>query len=160
VLFSSVGLVSRDPCDSTKGTFPAGSASSVDGLLAAMTSWPGFQVGSPRSITVGGASGKEVAVTSTKTTAVCPGAVVWQTPQGTAFDGYPMVAERPKGYTAQFVLLDVAGAVLVIRTTDFPGPSPAEVGNGVAPDPGRHVADQQALHAILGSLRFGAPPAP
>ena len=160
VLFSSVGLVSRDPCDSTKGTFPVSSASSVNGLLAAMTSWPGFEVGSPQSITLGGVTGKQVAVTSTKTTAVCPAAVVWQTPQGTGFDGYPMVAEQAKRYTAEFMILDVAGAVLVIRTTDFPGPSPAEVSNGVAPDPGRHLADQETLHSILDSIRFGAPPAP
>jgi hypothetical protein len=154
VLFSSVGLVSKDPCDAAKGTFPAGSTSSVDGLLAAMTSWPGFQVSKPRSITVGGASGKQVAVTSTKTNAKCPAPIIWQTPQGTGFNGYPEVGAKPKGYTAQFLLLDVAGKVLAIRTTDFPETTPTELGQGVAPDPGRHLADQQTLHAILDSLRL------
>jgi hypothetical protein len=85
----------------------------------------------------------------------CPTAVVWFTPQGTEFDGYPMVSENPKGYTAQLLIFDVGGEVLAIRTTDFPGPSPAEVSQGVAPDAGRHLADQKTLHAILDSLRFG-----
>jgi hypothetical protein len=61
-LFSSVGLVFRDPCDLTKGTFPSGSTNSVDGLIDAMTKWPGFQVSPPRPTTLGGVQGKQVAV--------------------------------------------------------------------------------------------------
>jgi len=154
VLFSSVGLVSRNPCDSTKGTFPAGSTSSVDGLIAAMRSWPGFQVGAPQSITLGGASGEQVSVTSTETSASCPDPVIWQTPQGTGFNGYPMVGDKPKGYAGQFAILDVDGGLLVLRTTDFPQTTATELGQGVAPDARRHAADQKTLHAILGSLRF------
>jgi len=154
-LFSSVGLVSRDPCDSSTGTFPADTAKSVDGLIAAMTQWPGFEVGTPRAITLGGASGKQVAVTSTKTSAECPNAVIWLTPQWTAFNGYPEVGAKPKGYAAQFMLLDVAGEVLAIRTTDFPETTATEIDQGVKPDPKRHLADQETLHAILDSLQFG-----
>jgi hypothetical protein len=154
-LFSSVGLVFRDPCDLTKGTFPSRSTNSVDGLTAAMTSWPGFEVGQPHSVNVGGASGKQVAVRSSKTTTDCPDGVIWWTPQGTAFNSYPEVADRPDTYTAQFQIFDVGGDLLAIRTTDFPDPTPTEVGQGVKPDSGRHVADQKTLHAILDSLRFG-----
>jgi hypothetical protein len=154
IVFSSVGLVSRDPCDSTKGTFPPGSTSSVDGLIAAMRSWPGFQVGAPRSITLGGASGKQVAITSTETSATCPAPVIWQTPQGTAFNGYPMVGAKPKGYAGQFLILDVDGGLLVLRTTDFPQTTATELGQGVASDAKRHSEDQRTLHAILDSLRF------
>jgi len=155
-LFSSVGLVSRDPCDPTLGSFPAGTAKSVDALIAAMTHWPGFDVSTPRAIALGGASGKQVAVTSTKTSKQCPTAVLWQTPQGTGFNGYPEVGAKPKEYTAQFVLLDVAGEVLAIRTTDFPQTTATEMEQGVKPDPKRHVADQQTLHTILESLRFSS----
>jgi hypothetical protein len=155
VLFSSIGLVSRDPCDAAKGTFPAGSTSTVDGLIAAMKSWPGFQVGTPQSVTVGGVPGKQVAATSTETTATCPAPVIWQTPQGTGFNGYPMVGVHPKGYTATFQLVDVDGKVLAIRMTDFPQTTQTELGQGVASDPSRHAADQRTLHAILDSLRFG-----
>ena len=153
-LFSSVGLVSRDPCDPTKGTFPADAANSVDGLIAAMKGWPGFEVGAPRSITLGGASGKQVAVTSTKTSTECPNPVIWQTPEGTGFNGYPEVGAKPKGYTAQFMVLDVAGEVLAIRTTDFPQTTQTEMDQGIAPDPKRHVADQKTLHAILDLLQL------
>jgi len=155
-LFSSVGLVSRDPCDSSKGTFPANSVNSVDGLLAAMTTWPGFQVGQPRSITLGGASGKQVSVAASKTEAECPTPVIWQTPQGTGFNGYPEVGAKPKGYTATFLLLDVAGEVLAIRTTDFPQTTSTELGQGVKRDPTRHLADQRTLHTILDSLRLSS----
>jgi len=157
-LFSSVGLVARDPCDSTKGRLPIGSTSSVDWLVAAMTSWPAFEVSPPRAISLGGAPGKQIAVTYTRTTAECPSAVIWRTPQGTSIDGYPMVAEQPKRYTGQFLILDVQGEVLVIRTSDFPQTSPFEISQGIAPDPGRHRADQQALHDILDSIRFGEGP--
>jgi hypothetical protein len=154
-LFSSVGLVFRDPCDLTKGTFPSGSTNSVDGLIDAMTKWPGFQVSQPRPTTLGGVQGKQVAVTSSKTNTVCPDGAIWSTPQGTAFNSYPEVADRPDAYTAQFQIFDVGGDLLAIRTTDFPDPTPTEVGQGVKPDSGRHVADQKTLHAILDSLRFG-----
>jgi hypothetical protein len=155
VIFSAVHAVRLEPCDPAKGTFPTGSTDSVDALVAAMASWPGFEVSSPRAITLGGATGKQVAVSSTKTATSCPNAVVWETPQGSVLDGYPMVAERPKAYTAQFLILDVDGELLAIRTTDFPQPSPFEVSQGIAPDPGRHRAEQQTLHAILDSIRFG-----
>ena len=155
-LFSSVGLVARDPCDSTKGTVTAGATNSVDGLIAAMTHWPGFEVGTPRAITLGGASGKQVAVTSTKTSTECPNPVIWQTPEGTGFNGYPEVGVKPKGYTAQFMVLDVAGQVLAIRTTDFPQTTQTEMDQGVKPDPKRHLADQQTLHTILESLRLSS----
>ena len=52
-----------------------------------------------------------------KTAAKCLTPVIWQTPQGTGFNGYPEVGAEPKGYTAPFLLLDVAGEVLSIRTT-------------------------------------------
>ena len=155
VLFSAVGAVWRDPCDSSKGTFPAASTNSVDGLLIAMASWPNFDVSAPRSIALGRATGKEVAVSSRMTTTDCPNGVIWHTPQETAIDAYPMVAERASAYTAQFLVLDVGGEVLAIRTTDFPQTSPFEVSQGIAPDPGRHRAEQATLHAILDSIRFG-----
>jgi hypothetical protein len=154
-LFSSVGLVFRDPCDLTKGTFPSGSTNSVDGLIDAMTKWPGFHVGQPRPTTLGGVQGKQVAVTSPKTNTVCPDGAIWSTPQGTAFNSYPEVADRPNAYTAQFQIFDVGGDVLAIRTTDFPDPTPTEISQGVKPDPVRHAADQKTLHAILESLQLG-----
>jgi hypothetical protein len=155
VVLSAVGAVMRDPCDVSKGRFPTAATDSVDGLVAAMTSWPGFEVSAPAAITVGGKPGTLVAVSSRKTVTDCPNGVIWDTPQGTAFDAYPMVAERALGYTAQFRILDVGGEIVAIRTSDFPQPSPFEVSQGIAPDPGRHRAEQQTLRDIVASIRFG-----
>jgi hypothetical protein len=154
-VFLSVGAVSRDPCDLSKGTVPADQTTTVDGLIAAMTRWPGFHVGRSEAVAIGGFPGKQVQVTATPTVTSCPNATIWTTPQGTPVDGYPMVAERPDAYPTQFIVVDVHGELLVLRTTDFPGRSPVEVSQGRQPDPVRHVADQQTLHAILDSIQFG-----
>jgi hypothetical protein len=158
VVFASVGIVSRDPCDSSAGTFPVVQTSSVDGLTAAMASWPGFEAGEPRPIKIGGAQGRVIALTSSETAATCPLAVMWKTPQGTALDGYPLPVSKGGPYTAQYYVLDVGEELLVIRTTDFPQPSPFEVQQGLPPEPERHRSDQQTLHAILDSIEITEAP--
>jgi hypothetical protein len=155
VIFSSVGAVSRDPCDLSKGTVPPDQTKTVDGLIGAMARWPGFHVGPSKPVVIGGIQGEQVQVTATPTVASCPNATTWTTPQGTPVDGYPMVAERPDAYPAQFIVLDVNGELLVLRSTDFPQPSPLEVSQGRPADPGRHRTDQATLHDILDSIRFG-----
>ena len=155
VIFISVGAVSRDPCDLSRGTVPADQTKTVDELIGTMARWPGFHVGRSEAVMIGGFQGKQVQVTATPTVASCPDATIWTTPQGTPVDGYPMVAERPDAYPAQFIVVDVHGELLVLRTTDFPGRSPLEVSEGRQPDPVRHAADQHTLHAILDSIRFG-----
>ena len=158
LVFAAVGVVSRDPCDSSRGTFPIAQTSSVNGLIAAIGSGPGFEAGQPRPITIGGAQGQVVALTSSETVTVCPLAVLWKTPQGTALDGYPMIARKAGPYTGQFYVLDVGGELLVIRTSDFPQVSPFEVEQGLPPEPERHRSDQQSLHAILDSIRITEAP--
>ena len=155
ILFISPGRIRVDPCDPAAGFVPP--AATAADAVGAMERWPGFQVGSQQPISIGGYGGLLVEVTSTKTSLTCPTAEVLETSAGTAIDGYPMagqVTNRP----AQFRILEIAGKLLVIRTTDFPQESPFEVSQGVAPDPTRHVADQVALHAILDSLRFATHP--
>ena len=122
-----------------------------------MQRWPGFSVGTPQPISMGGYDGFLVEITSTKDSTACPTAALWETPSGTAIDGYPMVAQsatRP----AQFRILEIGGQLLIIRTTDFPGQSPFEETQSIAPDATRHAADQPALRAILDSLRFAPSP--
>jgi hypothetical protein len=155
VIFSSIGSVSRDPCNLAKGTVPADQTKTVDGLIGAMARWPGFHVGRSKPVVIGGVQGQQVQVTATPTQATCANATTWTTPQGTPVDGYPMVAERPDAYPAQFIVLDVNGELLVLRSTDFPQPSPLEVSQGRPADPGRHRTDQATLHEILDSIRFG-----
>jgi hypothetical protein len=70
-------------------------------------------------------------------------------------DAYPMVSSEVLGRPGQFRIIEVAGKLIVIRTTDFPENSPYELSQGIAADPTRHAADQVELHAILDSIRLG-----
>src|SRR4029450_5702589 len=69
VIFSSVGAVSRDPCDLSKGTVPPDQTKTVDGLIGAMAHWPGFHVGPSKPVVIGGVQGEQVQVTATPTVA-------------------------------------------------------------------------------------------
>ncbi len=42
-----VGAVAKDPCDPTKGTYDRAETGTVDGLVAAMSRWPGFEATAP-----------------------------------------------------------------------------------------------------------------
>ena len=119
--------------------------------------WPGFQVGSQQPISIGGYGGLFVEVTSTQTGHTLPdvrGAGDVRRQRDRRLSDVRPADDRP----GQFRILEIAGKLLIIRTTDFPQESPFEVSQGVAPDPTRHAADQVALHAILDSLRFAAHP--
>ena len=158
--FIVVGAVAKDPCDPAKGTYDRAVTGTVDGLVAAMSRWPGFVATAPAPTAVGGYSGQLVELTSTLTETDCPNGSVWTIPQGGTVNGYPMVgvpgsAPRP----GTFRIVDVNGTLLVIRTTDFPETSPNELSQGIPDDPTRHAADQVAMHQILDSIKvIGAPP--
>ena len=149
VLFIPVAKVSDDPC---AGNQRFRSTSSVDDVVQAIATWSGFQVTTPKSITIGNVPGKLVELRYTKDPATCPAAQLWTTPTGTPIDAYPMVANP--GRPAQLRILDVHGQVIVIRSTDYPEPSPFEIEQGVAPDPHRHDQDQTALRSIVGSIQI------
>ena len=161
ILFSSFGRIRADPCDPAAGFVqpPVGHAAvdTAAEVVQAMQRWPGFQVSTPQPITIGGYHGLLVEVTSSKTDIACPTAAVWEAASGIAVDGYPMAAQ-PTLRPAQFRILEIAGRLLIIRTTDFPQESPLEDSQGVAANPTRHAADQPALQAILDSLRFAPNP--
>ncbi len=150
--FSVVGAVAKDPCDPAKGTYDLAETSTVDGLAAAMSRWPGFEATAPAPTVVGGYSGQLVKLTSTRTDADCPSGSVWTVPGGGTFDAYPMVGAKGKARTGTFRIVDVNGTLLVIRTTDFPDTSPNELASGIPNDPTRHAADQVAMQQILDSI--------
>ena len=45
--FIGVGAVAKDPCDPAKGTYDRAETGTVDGLVAAMSRWPGFEAIAP-----------------------------------------------------------------------------------------------------------------
>ena len=128
-------------------------------LAAAMATWPGFKATTPVPISIGGAEGLLVELTSTKTFKQRPDgqAFIWKTAAGALLDTYPMVDGDGLSRPAQFRIVDVDGHLIVVRTTDFPGPSTYEVSQGLDPDAPVHVADQVELGAIVDSIRFGDP---
>jgi hypothetical protein len=158
VMFTQVGLVSIDPCDRTLGNLDPARTSTVDGLVTAISSWPGFRATAPAPIEVDGFGGQMVELTSTRTSTECPTPVLWITPGSWYLDAYPIVNATATPHTSQLRIVDVDGTLLVIRTTDFPETSPYEEEQGVAPDPTRHTADQVELHEIVDSIRITVAP--
>ena len=157
--FNVVGAVAKDPCNPAKGVYDRAATRTVDGLVAAMSRWPGFKSTAPAPTVVGGHSGQLVVISSTRTETDCPNGFVWTIPQGGTVNAYPMVGVAgPAPRQGTFRILDVNGTLFVIRTTDFPETSPNELSQGIPDNPTRHAADQVALHQILDSIRVGAPP--
>jgi hypothetical protein len=153
-VFSVVGAVAKDPCDPTKGRYGQAETGTVDGLVAAMSRWPGFEVTAPAPTVIGGYSGQLVKLTSTRTVTDCPNGSVWTIPQGGSVDAYPMVGASGKARAGTCRIVDVNGTLLVIMAADFPETSPNELANGIPDDPNRHAADQVVLHQIIDSVRF------
>jgi hypothetical protein len=156
--FILVNTVAKDPCDPTKGSYARAETSTVDGLVAAMSAWPGFHATAPVPTVVGGLSGQLVELTSTRTATDCPGGSIWTIPQGGAVDTYPMVGAAGKARAGTFRIVAVNGTLFVVRTTDFPNTSPNELANGIPDDATRHAADQVAMQQILDSIRITTAP--
>jgi hypothetical protein len=154
-----VDTVAKDPCDFAKGRYDRAEIGTGDGLVAAMSRWPGFETTAPANSVVGGFSGQLVKLTSTRTVTDCPNGSVWTIPQGASVDAYPMVGVRGKARAGTYRIVDVNGTLLIIMTTDFPDTSPNELSNGIPDDPTRHAANQAAMQKILDSIRIASPPA-
>ena len=157
IQFMTVGEVSTDPCTGTAPTFAPGDVDTPQELAAAMATWPGFETTTPEPISIDGADGVLVDLTSTLPDAQCPVGGIWKTDAGLETDYYPTGGnggqERPK----RVRIVDVGGELLVIWTSDFAGPSPWEIGQGVAPDPTRHAADQVEMRAMIDSIQLDVP---
>jgi hypothetical protein len=159
VLFATVGDVARDPCDGTKGVIPAAQVDTPQKLATAMAAWPKFKATTPKSVVVDGHDGLELQLTSTAPSSCDANALLWVTTSGGNLDAYPMISSTDARAPGTFEIVDTGHGLLVIRTTDFPQTSPAELGGGLTLDPTRHAADQGELHAILDSIRLTALPA-
>lgn len=156
--FSLVGTVAKDPCDPAKGTYATAETGTVNGLVAAMSQWPGFAATAPTPTVVAGYSGQLIKLTSTRSSADCPNQSTWTIPQGGSVDAYPMVGTLGKARAGTFRIVAVRGTLLVIRTEDFPETSPNELASGIPDNPTRHAGDQVVLQQIVDSIRITAAP--
>ena len=158
IQFMKIGEVSRDPCRSAAGTFAPAEVDTPLELAAAMATWPGFETTTPAPIAIDGAAGVLVDLTSTLTDADCPrGFTLWKAADGNPGDEYPTGGEDGKEHPGRFRIVEIGGELLVVLTTDFPGPSRFELGQGIAQDPTRHAADQVEMQAIVDSIHLGIP---
>ena len=64
LLLSAVGSIPRDPCGGIRGSISAAQAATVDGVLTAIASWPGFRASAPaQSVRLGDVEGRMVELT-------------------------------------------------------------------------------------------------
>ena len=102
VMFMTVGPVSRDACDTTSGRFDREETASVGQLVAAMESWPGFDVSAPTPIEMDGYAGQLIEVTSTRSDADCPTGNIWLAASSVGVNAYPMVGVSRQPRPGQF----------------------------------------------------------
>ena len=128
-------------------------------LAAAMATWPGFKATTPVPISIDGAEGLLVELTSTKTFKQCPDgeAFVWKTEAGTLIDTYPMVDADGLLRPAQFRIVDVDGHLIVVRTTDFPGHRRTRCPRALTRTRLSTRPTRSSCSAIVDSIRFGDP---
>jgi hypothetical protein len=142
------GKLYRDPCHGTAGDIDAGT--SVDDLIAAISTQPMYETSAPTPSTVGGFSGRQIDILmpSDIDFASCTnnggdpsvpagtgGYFIWQSQSR---GGANVFAQGP-GNRFHVRVLDVAGTRVVVLTEDFPGTSPANLAR---------------MDAIVGSLEF------
>ena len=112
-----------DPCHTDAGTPAPPVASSVDGLVTALTRMTGFDAGPVSDVTVGGRPGKTFVLTNainTETAGCTGGAMLpmWTFPGG--------ASGTNGGATEQIWVVDVGGTPVVIDGESFPGTAPAD----------------------------------
>ena len=156
-MFYTVGDVARDPCDSTKGWIPAAQVDTPQKLAAAMAAWPRFTATAPQSVTVDGHGGVKFQLTSTAKATCASTALAGHSASGASIDVYPMVGAAGARDAATVEIIDTGNGLVVMRATDFPQTSLAEILNGAAPNPTFHAGDLADLHAILDSIRIDTP---
>lgn len=143
--FVQIDKVRVDPC-SPAVYQDASVTDSAASLATALASLPGYPA-TVTDTTIAGYSGKKVELTRSAAD-TCADPVLFFTASNAGFDG----SFATNTSANQAYLLDVAGGVVAIWTTDYPQRTELEIGAGMSPDPAAHVADQATLHAILDSL--------
>ena len=155
VIFSTVGSVFINPCNSSAGTFEA-DVHTPGELFEAIDGWPGFEATEPEPIS-NGYDGVRFTLTSTMTTADCPSPVMWTSASSYSIPAYPVVNAQGRRHGTEVRIFNVDGEPLVVMATNFPETSPFEEDYGIPFDPERHAEDLVAMNAILDSIEFKDP---
>lgn len=148
--FWIVDNVYADPCDPTSKREPK-LGPSVDDLVAALTSLPGYETTVPTNVTVSGFSGMELELTAPEYGDECPAHRTWSTAGSDPREMLP-------GETNRIQILDVDGTRLVLSIVEYAHTTEFEESLGISFDADAHVADQPELRRILDSMRIESRP--
>ena len=148
--FWIVDNVYADPCDPGSQLDPP-LGPSVDDLVTALASLPGYEATAPVDITASGFSGVELELTAPDYGEECPQHRTW-----TAESSEPR-AMLP-GETSRVRVLDVDGVRLVHIITEYAHTTEYEQELGIPYDANAHAADQPELRQILDSIRIESRP--
>lgn len=132
--FWNVDNVYADPCDAGAGELEPPIGSSVDDLVAALSTLPGFQATAPRDVTVGAFQGKRVDLTALDSGSECPQPIV--------FSAGGDLTDMSPGDTLPLSILDVDGVRIVVTIIE-----PAEEDPDVRAE----------LYEIVDSIRLAQP---
>ena len=148
--FWIVDNVRTDPCDSSSELDPP-LGSSVDDLVTALTSLPGYEATAPTDVTVSGFSGVEFELTAPEYGEECADHLTWTT-----------AGSEPRGMMPgelnRIQILDVDGVRLVITIVEYAHTTEIEQADGIPFDADDHAADQPELRQILDSVRLESRP--
>lgn len=132
--FWNVDNVYVDPCNAGAGELEPPIGSSVDDLVAALSTLPGFQVTAPVDVTLGVFQGKRVDLTALNSGSECPDPIVFSA-GGDLLDMSP-------GDTLPISILNVDGVRIVVTIIE-----PSE----------EDAAVRAELYEIVDSIRLAQP---
>lgn len=147
--FWIVQNVYADPCDISSRLDPQ-LGPTVDDLVEALASLPGYEASTPTPVTVSGFEGVEFQLTAPEYGDDCPDHRTWST-----------FTERRSmfpGETNRIQVLDVDGVRLLVSLVEYAHTTEYEQELGIPFDPNGHVADQPELRAMLDSMRIESRP--
>lgn len=108
-----------DPCDPAAGELEPAIGPSVDDLVGALSSQPGFRATDPVDVTVGAFRGKEIELTALELAEDCPEVIPWS--------GSVHTVGLATGETLRVQILDVDGVRIVTRAREPAQPDAAVV---------------------------------
>ena len=144
--FWIVDNVYSDPCDPATQLDPR-LGPSVDDLVAALGSLPGYQATDPVEVTVSGFSGAQFELTAPEYGEECATHHTW-----TARSSEPR--SMLPGETNVLRILDVDGVRLVIVSVEYAHTTEFEQAQGIPYEADAHLADQAELRQIIDSIRI------
>lgn len=156
VIFTTIGSLSLDPCDTTAGMVDS-DGRTLRELYDTIARWPGFIATDQQPVVDGEFEAIEFSLSSTKGTAECPAPIMWTSLNSLVIDAYPMLNEQGRRHETTFRIYDVDGKPLVVASMNFPETSPHEEANGHPFDPAAHADDLAELNGIVDSIQVSSP---